>query len=203
MDRRKARRIQHRAMAYLALALGMGQMLLALVSWVLTAAMPGRFVHSLLSAEGIRWFMGRFVGNMQSPLLVWLVLAIIAVGTLQYSGLLHYRRSEYRQRVAMRFAVAAFVLCVLVMLALTVVPHAILLNVMGRLYPSSFSQSIVPYCCLSLVIVSLSYGVMTGRIHGVVAVYEAMVHGMRHTGGILLLYVLAMQLYCSVLFLLQ
>ena len=190
-------------MAYMALALGVGQLLLALVSWILTAAMPVRFVHSLLSAEGIRWFMGRFVDNMQSPLLVWLVLVIIAMGTLQRSGLLQYRNSEYRQRIALRFAVAVAVLCVLVMLALTVVPHAILLNVMGHLYPSSFSQSLVPYCCLSLVMVSLSYGVMTGRIHGVVAVYEAMVYGIRHAGGLLFFYVLAMQLYCSVVFLLQ
>ncbi len=203
MDRRKARTIQHRVMAYMALALGVGQLLLALVSWILTAAMPVRFVHSLLSAEGIRWFMGRFVDNMQSPLLVWLVLVIIAMGTLQRSGLLQYRNSEYRQRIALRFAVAVAVLCVLVMLALTVVPHAILLNVMGRLYPSSFSQSLVPYCSLSLVMVSLSYGVMTGRIHGVVGVYEAMVYGISHAGGLLLLYVLAMQLYCSVVFLLQ
>ncbi len=203
MDRRKSRRIQHHAMAYATLALSVAQLLLTVVSWLLTAAMPGRFAHSLLSAEGIRWFMGRFVTNMQSPLLVWLVLGIFAWGTLQRSGLLQYASSEYRQRVALRFAVAVALMCVLVMVVLTATPHAILLNVMGQLYPSSFSESIVPYCCLSLVMVGLSFGLMTGRIHGIVAVYETIVYGMRHMGGLLLLYVLAMQLYSSVLFLLQ
>lgn len=61
-------------MAWVALLLGVGQVVLILTSWLLTAAMPESFPRSLLSAEGIRWFFGRFVGNVESPLLVWLLL---------------------------------------------------------------------------------------------------------------------------------
>ncbi len=203
MNRRKARRLQHHIMAHLALALVVAQVLLSLVSWVLTAAVPERFVHSLLSDEGIRWFMGRFTSNMLSPLLVWLVLIVFACGSVERSGVLHYCSSEYRQRIAMRFALFIGVIFFLTMLVLTLAPHAILLNVMGRLFPSSFSESIVPYCCLAVVVMSIAFGLMTGRLHNVTAVYEAVVYGMRNLGGLLLLYILGMQLYCSVQFLMQ
>lgn len=81
-------------MAWVALLLGVGQVVLILTSWLLTAAMPESFPRSLLSAEGIRWFFGRFVGNVESPLLVWLLLFSFMLGALQHSGILHYRSSE-------------------------------------------------------------------------------------------------------------
>ena len=164
-------------MAWVALLLGVGQVVLILTSWLLTAAMPESFPRSLLSAEGIRWFFGRFVGNVESPLLVWLLLFSFMLGALQYSGILHYRSSEYRQRIA------------------------ILLNVMGGLLPSSFSASIVPYCCFSLMVMSVSFGVMSDRMKGVASVYEALVSGVGKMGGLLLIYVIGAQLYHSIIFL--
>lgn len=118
-------------MAWVALLLGVGQVVLILTSWLLTAAMPENFPRSLLSAEGIRWFFGRFVGNVESPLLVWLLLFSFMLGALQHSGILHYRSSEYRQRIAMRLALFEGIFFLLLILALVLVPHAILLNVMG------------------------------------------------------------------------
>lgn len=153
-------------MAWVALLLGVGQVVLILTSWLLTAAMPESFPRSLLSAEGIRWFFGRFVGNVESPLLVWLLLFSFMLGALQHSGILHYRSSEYRQRIAMRLALFEGIFFLLLILALVLVPHAILLNVMGGLLPSSFSASIVPYCCFSLMVMSVSFGVMSGTDEG-------------------------------------
>ena len=46
--------------SYLALGLGVAQILLMLTSWLLTAAMPENYNRSLLSSEGIRWFFGQF-----------------------------------------------------------------------------------------------------------------------------------------------
>ena len=111
-------------MAWVALLLGVGQVVLILTSWLLTAAMPESFPRSLLSAEGIRWFFGRFVGNVESPLLVWLLLFSFMLGALQYSGILHYRSSEYRQRIAMRLALFEGIFFLLLILALVLVPHA-------------------------------------------------------------------------------
>ena len=188
-------------MAWVALLLGVGQVVLILTSWLLTAAMPESFPRSLLSAEGIRWFFGRFVGNVESPLLVWLLLFSFMLGALQYSGILHYRSSEYRQRIAMRLALFEGIFFLLLILALVLVPNAILLNVMGGLLPSSFSASIVPYCCFSLMVMSVSFGVMSDRMKGVASVYEALVSGVGKMGGLLLIYVIGAQLYHSIIFL--
>lgn len=188
-------------MAWVALLLGVGQVVLILTSWLLTAAMPESFPRSLLSAEGIRWFFGRFVGNVESPLLVWLLLFSFMLGSLQHSGILHYRSSEYRQRIAMRLALFEGIFFLLLILALVLVTHAILLNVMGGLLPSSFSASIVPYCCFSLMVMSVSFGVMSDRMKGVASVYEALVSGVGKMGGLLLIYVIGAQLYHSIIFL--
>ena len=185
----------------MAMLLDVGQVVLILTSWLLTAAMPESFPRSLLSAEGIRWFFGRFVGNVESPLLVWLLLFSFMLGALQRSGILHYRSSEYRQRIAMRLALFEGIFFVLLILALVLVPHAILLNVMGGLFPSSFSACIVPYCCFSLMVMSISYGVMSDRMKGVASVYEALVSGVGKLGGLLLIYVIGAQLYHSIIFL--
>lgn len=190
-------------LAWLAFLLAVGQVLLILASWLLTAAMPDSFSRSLLSAGGIRWFFGRFVDNIESPLLVWLLLLSFVYGVVDHSGILHYKASEYRQRIAMRLALFEGIFFILLMLALVMAPHAILLNVMGGLFPSSFSASLVPYCCFSLMVMSVSYGVMSDRMKNVVSVYEAIVSGTGKSGGLLLIYVIAAQLYHSIIFLFQ
>lgn len=188
-------------LAWLAFLLAVGQVLLILASWLLTAAMPDSFSRSLLSAGGIRWFFGRFVDNIESPLLVWLLLLSFVYGVVDRSGILHYKASEYRQRIAMRLALFEGIFFILLMLALVMAPHAILLNVMGGLFPSSFSASLVPYCCFSLMVMSVSYGVMSDRMKNVVSVYEALVSGTGKLGGLLLIYVIGAQLYHSIIFL--
>lgn len=190
-------------LAWLAFLLAVGQVLLILASWLLTAAMPDSFSRSLLSAGGIRWFFGRFVDNIESPLLVWLLLLSFVYGVVDHSGILHYKASEYRQRIAMRLALFEGIFFILLMLALVMAPHAILLNVMGGLFPSSFSASLVPYCCFSLMVMSVSYGVMSDRMKNVVSVYEALVSGTGKSGGLLLIYVIGAQLYHSIIFLFQ
>lgn len=188
-------------LAWLAFLLAVGQVLLILASWLLTAAMPDSFSRSLLSAGGIRWFFGRFVDNIESPLLVWLLLLSFVYGVVDHSGILHYKASEYRQRIAMRLALFEGIFFILLMLALVMAPHAILLNVMGGLFPSSFSACLVPYCCFSLMVMSVSYGVMSDRMKNVVSVYEAIVSGTGKSGGLLLIYVIGAQLYHSIIFL--
>ena len=197
----KNRQTFSRICGYAMFLLILAQIVLVLASWLITAAMPDVFPRSLLSPEGIRWFFGTFTANLQSPWLVWLLLISIAWGTLRASGLLNYDHKVYRQRNALRLVCLEFVLFIGVMLLLTLIPHAILLNVMGGLLPSSFSASIVPYCCFSLMVMSVSFGVMSDRMKGVASVYEALVSGVGKMGGLLLIYVIGAQLYHSIIFL--
>lgn len=184
--------------AYAMLLLALAQIVLVLLSWLITAAMPEAFPRSMLSPEGIRWFFGSFTENMESPWLVGLLLICIAWGTLQASGLLHFDRTIYRHRNALRLVLIELVLFVAVILLLTVVPHAILLNVMGGIEASSFSRSILPYICFAVIVMSLSFGAVSNRLQGIEAMGESVSEGIRMAAPCFVIYILANQLYSSI-----
>ena len=161
------------------------QLALILLSWLITAAFPELPIRSLLSSEGVRWFFGSFTANQLTPLLAWFITAAMAVGACvrsrlwaafctKMSGLLHRRDStdgrqglHYRERIGLRLALAEFMVYVVIMLLLTVVPHAILLSVTGELFPSAFSSSLIPSLSFVLIVMSLSYGVASGTVDSV------------------------------------
>ena len=189
-----------KVLAYLALTLGIAEVGVVLVSWLLTAAMPESFTHSLTSPEGIRWFTGHFVDHLTSAWLVWLVLISISIGVVKQSRVLHFDHTQYRQRTALRLMLFELVFFVGILLALTLMPHAILLNAVGTLFPGPFSQSLIPYICFSGVVMSMSYGIMSESIKGICQVYDAMNQGIRLLSPCFLFYILVMQLYTSVLY---
>lgn len=184
--------------AYAMLLLALAQIVLVLLSWLITAAMPEAFPRSMLSPEGIRWFFGSFSDNLESPWLVGLLLICIAWGTLQTSGLLHFDRTIYRHRNALRLVLIELVLFVAVILLLTVVPHAILLNVMGGIEASSFSRSILPFICFAVIVMSLSFGAVSNRLQGIEAMGESLSEGIRMAAPYFVIYILANQLYSSI-----
>ena len=192
---------------HISITLALLQLLLIITSWVITAAVPDLPVRSLLGSEGIRWFFGRFMENMQSPLVIWLLLLVIGLGAFQRSGLaiaIHKvakgRSLLYRERTGLRFAVVELVIFVVIMLLLTVMPHAILLSITGELFPSSFAHSIIPVLAFVLVICSLSYGVVSGKLRSVGEAYSTMISGFAHVAWIFPIYILAAELYYSFLF---
>lgn len=128
--------MKNKAFAIVTFCLGIVQILLILVSWFITATMPMSPVRSLLSSEGIRWFFGQFTYNLASPLLVWLILAGMALGALQQSGLskafTHSARKEYRQRFALKLVLLELIVFAVVIGLLTLMPQAILLSEIGR-----------------------------------------------------------------------
>ncbi len=182
-------------------ALCIGQVVLMLTSWLLTAAWPEKFSRSLLSAEGIRWFFGQFQNNLASPVLVWLVVGSMACGMFVASRISYYNHQEYRHRFAMGVASFVFWGFILMLLALTLFPHAILLNVMGGLFPSSFTQSIIPYLSFAVTVVCGSYGLISGSIKGMLGVFNALKLGIALGAPYFVLYVFAAQLFFSICYL--
>ncbi len=186
---------------YTATVLCLAQIVLVLASWLITAAMPEYFAHSLLSSEGIRWFFGGFVNRLASTYLVWLMLASMTYGAVKECGIFSLAMEEYRQRVALRLVIAEFVLFVVILLVLTFSPHAILVNSLGELFPSPFSRSLVPYVCFAIIVMSLTFGWMSEHLKGLEAFFDAMSVGLRIASPVFLLYVLAVQFFCSVVYL--
>ena len=191
----------------IAFSLVVAEMLLVILSWLLSATrLEGE--RSLLSSEGVRWFFGSFTEMVASPLLVWLLLGLCAWGCLQRSGLLTFSPFHlftfspltYRDKVAMRVSLVFLVLYLIVIALLTLAPHAILLSATGSLFPSAFSRSLVPIVCFGLCLVSLVFGLISGRLHGLADILEALSTGIAQGASLIIIYLFAIQLYESLRF---
>lgn len=185
------------------------QIIVVLMSWLINSANgSSTAVRSLLSAEGIRWFFGHFADNLATPYLVWIILVAIAYGAVKMSGIINPINSiitrkkvlSFRERIAIYMVFAEFIGVVIVMLLLTIVPHAILLSVSGSLFPSSFSESFIPLIAFVCTILSLSYGTMSGSLQGIRAILDSLTVGIYEVRYILLIYVLFVQLLFSIVF---
>ncbi len=180
---------------------------LVLVSWFLSAAAPELPVRSLLSSEGIRWFMGQFAYNISHPAMGWLLLTAMAAGAVNHSGLYialtkitHPRRLGFRERFALRLVAFEMIVAVAVMLLLTLLPHAILLNVEGGLGHSSFSASVYPYSMLAIIVCSVTYAMMSGRHRSLTEMYTTIWIGLRECAFLFPILLMILLLWKSIAF---
>ena len=191
--------ILRKVVNYLVLTLAVAQLLLILGSWFVTAAWPDLPMRSLLSSEGIRWLFGTFAQNLLTPLLAWLILGSVAYGAVVSSGLFDLRRPfTFRQRSALRFVAIEIVLFVAVLLLLTLIPQAPLLSATGQLFPSAFSDGLVPFLCFAVTVLALTYGLTTARLNTLSDVLHSLTVGFSKCASLWLVYILAAELYASV-----
>lgn len=176
------------------------QVMLMLVSWIISTAAPATGVNSLLSGEGIRWFVGRFTDNVCQPPLLWIVLLCMAAGALRECRLRECRLSSLRTRYALLMAALALLVFIVVVVLLTCVPHAILLSSSGSLWHSSFSRGIVPMVALAVIVAAIVFGVCSGIMRSLDDVCRALTRSVPVMCPLLLLYILAAQLYYSLIF---
>ena len=185
------------------LGLLVAESVLIIVSWLLSA-MRLEGVRSMLSSEGIRWFVGGFSDIVASPLLAWLLLVLIAVGSVVQSGVValfrHKGLQSFRSKLALRVASVFLVLYTLVVCLLAFVPHAILLSVKGSLFPSAFSRSLVPIVCFGITLFSVVYGMMSGHKKTGEDIIDILSYGIRQGASLIVVYILAIQLYASLRF---
>lgn len=193
----------------IALGLGVLEILLILLSWLINAANgSSTAVRSMLSAEGIRWLFGHFTENMATPLLIWIILLSIAYGAVKTSGITNAikiflnkkERMPFRNKIALYLVAIELLLMIIVILLLTIPPHAILLSINGTLYPSSFSNSLIPTFAFAIIVVSVSYALMSGMYQGLPAILKALTYGISKASTYIFIYILAVQLYYSILF---
>lgn len=175
------------------------ELTLVLTSWILSATMM-EGVRSLLSSEGIRWYFGSFTEMVASPLLVWLLLLLSALGCFQKSGavaLLKGAQLTYRERTAFRVSLMFVAIYLGIFALLTLMPHAILLSATGSLFPSAFSRSLVPSAAFGICLFSVVYGMMSGRMKSLPDILDALSFGIAQGAPLLILYILFIQLYES------
>ena len=190
--------------AGVAWVLVLAELVLVLLSWLLSATMTGD-VHSLLSSEGVRWFFGSFCSMLATPWVVWLLLLAMTGGCLWQSGLLSaFSRAPstlgYRGRMAFRTTLVLLIIYIAAVVALTAVPHAVLLSATGQLFPSPFSRSLVPILSFGLLLLSAVYGWVSGRFTSFTDIVDALSYGIARSAPAFVLYVLLLQLYESLVF---
>lgn len=189
---------------YAALALFVAEMLLCLVSWIVSVLLPESGVRSAFSGEGLRWLMGHYAEFLASPFLAWLLLLSMAYGTCRGSGigrlLVPGRAIRYRERIAVVTALCTAVVYLGVVALLSLIPHAMLLSATGRLFPSPFASALVPLACFGTILVSVVYGVVSGALVSVSGVYRSLVLGISKASGLFLFYLLLIQLYYTLCF---
>ena len=176
---------------------------LVIVSWLLSALrLEG--VRSMLSSEGIRWFVGGFSDIVASPLLAWLLLMLIACGSIQQSGVIPLLGSKgkisFRDRLALRVASVFVLLYAIVICMLTIMPHAILLSVKGSLFPSAFSRSILPIICFGVTLFSIVFAMMSGHKKTGENIIDILSYGIRQGASLVIIYIFAIQFYASLRF---
>ena len=176
---------------------------LVIVSWLLSALrLEG--VRSMLSSEGIRWFVGGFSDIVASPLLAWLLLMLIACGSIQQSGLIPLLGSKgkisFRDRLALRVASVFVLLYAIVICMLSIMPHAILLSVKGSLFPSAFSRSILPIICFGVTLFSIVFAMMSGHKKTGEDIIDILSYGIRQGASLVIIYIFAIQFYASLRF---
>ena len=205
---RDSSKYTHHLFAYATVAALFLQALLFVVSWLIAAAMPEENTRSLLFSEGIRWFFGSLVSNVASRLLVWILMLAMAWGAVSNSGLAKFftkkkKSLAYRQRFALRVVIIEAIIAVCVIVMMAFVPNAPLRSVSGQLYPSSFSNSQIPILALTVILMAITYGMLSGTIKGIVDAFNALTDGLRKFIPLIIFYLAVVQLYYSIIYVFQ
>ena len=191
-------------LALLTVGLLAAQALLFLVSWLVTAMRPDTAMHSLLSSEGIRWFFGSFIGNVASPILVWILVIAMAFSVMADTRLLHdirhFAALPYRPRFALQFVALELFLFIVVVVISALVPHAPLLSVTGQLFPSSFSRSLIPMIAFCVILMSVTYGLLSGKMKSWDEALLSITRGVSRVAPLILVYIVAAELFCSLMY---
>ena len=187
----------HQRLGWLCLVTVIAETLLVILSWLLSA-MRVEGIRSLLSSEGIRWFFSSFNDLIASPVLVWLLVLICALGCLQKSRVTTIfsgkKSINFRDRLALYVALVFLLIYVVIIIQLTLMPHAILLSATGHLFPSAFSRSLVPIVAFGICIFSVAFGLMAGVMRNLSDILQALSFGITKGAPLLVFYLFAVQL---------
>ena len=185
------------------IAVALTQLLLFLVSWLIVAASPETTIRSLLSSEGFRWFFGKFVYNVTTPPLAWIIVSAMAYGAIRDSAILKIWRKgrgewTYRQTFAFRIVLVQLLAYVLFIALVAFIPHAPLLSATGSLQHSSFLHSIIPVTAAAMTLAAGTFGMLTATMRSIVDVVISMVRGVERSAILIVFYIFAAELFYSI-----
>ena len=192
--------------AFITCSLLLLQIMVVILSWMIKTIYPEFNGRSLLSGEGVRWFLGNFTNNVASNILVWIILIGLSWGAIRASNILQvFKRSHtlsYRERLGFRVVLIEIMIWFTVIALLPFIPHAAMLSITGQLFPSSFSKSIVPLIAFIALFSSITYGLIIGRLRKGNLIIEALSNGIKQIAPYIIIYIILVQLIYSIKFVL-
>ena len=192
--------------AFITCSLLLLQIMVVILSWMIKTIYPEFNGRSLLSGEGVRWFLGNFTNNVASNILVWIILIGLSWGAIRASNILQvFKRSHtlsYRERLGFHVVLIEIMIWFTVIALLSFIPHAAMLSITGQLFPSSFSKSIVPLIAFIALFSSITYGLIIGRLRKGNLIIEALSNGIKQIAPYIIIYIILIQLIYSIKFVL-
>ena len=192
--------------AFITCSLLLLQIMVVILSWMIKTIYPDFNGRSLLSGEGVRWFLGNFTNNVASNILVWIILIGLSWGAIHASHILQvFKRSHtlsYRERLGFRVVLIEIMIWFIVIVLLSFIPHAAMLSITGQLFPSSFSKSIVPLITFIALFSSITYGLIIGKLRKGNLIIEALSNGIKQIAPYIIIYIILVQLIYSIKFVL-
>lgn len=202
-------KVANNVLAYTSVGLIIAEILLIIGSWAVSSVMPTMQIRSVLSGEGLRWLLGKTVANLTSPFLVWLTLLTTAMGFAMRCGiyediklLRHKEQTSFRLRLGLILVMLETLSIAIVIILLSAVPHAILLNVEGNLFPSSFSDSIVPVFSFTITLCATTYGITVARFSTTQQWFAAACCGFGKAAPVFIFYILISEVLHTIRFVL-
>lgn len=181
--------------SYVWLLLLIAEAALVFVSWLLSTMMTDG-VRSLLSAEGIRWFVGDYLNIVSHRSVICIILFFMSIWVF-YKTKMSMSSQNFREYFAFRVAVIVLLLYIGVFVALTVMPHAILLSATGELYNSPFSRAIVPAAFFGLLLLSAVYRLVLKGTASINELFWDVTQGISISAPILIIWMVFLHLYAS------
>ena len=182
------------------------QIMVVILSWMIKTIFPEFNGRSLLSGEGVRWFLGNFTKNVASNVLVWIILLGLSWGAIHSSKIIQVLKYShilsYKERLGLQIILIEIMVWFSGIVLLSFVPHATMLSITGELFSSSFSKSIIPLIAFIVLLNSISYGIIVGRFRKGSQIIEALSNGIKQITPYIIIYIIFIQLFYSVKFVL-
>ena len=200
MSENRKRNLPHPAIVYLVLLV-----LAVFVSWIGSVVeirtlgrSGGPMLQSLLSEQGIRWFVRNAASCMGNAPVGEAMMILVAVGAGKESGLfralLHSMTLSPRERVSLLISLITFVVIIVIILFGLFSGSNLLLGVTGAIKGGPLAHGAVFILMLALLLPSLIYGISTDTFHTASECVEALSSMIRVAASFLLTMLIAAQL---------
>lgn len=136
--------------------------ILALFSWIGSAC--GLPIHSLFSADGLRWSFSSFIPNAASAPWGEILVGLMTCSVVWRSGIMSSMKhgASLKQRRALSVALLVLLIESAIVLVLLLPPSMVLLNPFGGLAHSPLLRGLYGILCVALIVVGNVYGLSSG-----------------------------------------